>query len=265
MRHIGRFLNAFAAILLGAAAFAIGTTANAQFSTTKGEVERAHRVRWLQMKRELPRPANPDIQPFVECVARRVITTLDEPYASMNWEIIVFDDEAVNAEVLLGGKISILSGLLRVTDTEDALAAVIGHEIGHLTENHVAERTRRQLGADMLATAGGAVTGMYDTSRAATTLGIMFPFGRAEELEADKVGLSYMAAAGFDPRAALQLWKNMASQRSGPAPAEFTSTHPSDDTRLHNIAQSIVPALIKYNAALETGNQRSCLPPRQRR
>ena len=264
MSQIGRFLNALTAILVGTAVFAVGTSANAQFSMTKGEVERAHRVRWLQMRRELPRPANPAIQPFVECVARRVIATLEEPYASMDWEIIVFDDESANAEVLLGGKISILSGLLKVTDTEDALAAVIGHEIGHLTQNHVAERSRRQLGADMLATAGGAVTGMYDTSRAATTLGIMFPFGRAEELEADKVGLQYMGAAGFDPRAALQLWKNMATEREGPAPAEFTSTHPSDDTRLHNIAQSIVPALIKYNAALDAGNQRSCLPPQQR-
>jgi predicted Zn-dependent protease len=264
MRQTADFLKILTAVLLGAAVLAVGTTAHAQFSMTKGEVERAHRVRWLQMKRELPRPANPAIQPFVECVARRVIATLEEPYASMDWEIIVFDDESANAEVLLGGKISILTGLLRVTDTEDALAAVIGHEIGHLTQNHVAERSRRQVGSDLLATAGGAVTGMYDTSRAATTLGIMFPFGRAEELEADRVGLTYMASAGFDPRAALQLWKNMASQRNGPAPAEFTSTHPSDDTRLHNIAQSIVPALIKYNAALEAGNQPRCLSAQQR-
>lgn len=250
-------------LFLCAATLLMGTAAQAQFSMTKSEIERQHRVRWLQMKRELPRPANPAIQPFVECVARRVIAVLDEPYRSMDWEIIVFDDDAANAEVLLGGKISILSGLLKVTDTEDALAAVIGHEIGHLTQNHVAERSHRQVGADLLATAGGAVTGMYETSRAATTLGLMLPFGREEELEADTVGLNYMASAGFDPRAALKLWKNMASQRDGPQPAEFTSTHPSDDRRLQNIAQNLAPALIRYRDATESGTRPSCLSQSQ--
>lgn len=265
MRKDRRLSNVFLALFVGIATAFLGTAAQAQFSMTKGEVERQHRVRWLQMKRELPRPADPRIQPFVECVAHRVINVLDEPWRSMDWEIMVFDDDSANAEVMLGGKISVLSGLLKVTDTEDALAAVIGHEIGHLTQNHVAERSRRQIGADLLATAGGAVTGMYETSRAATTLGIMFPFGRAEELEADTVGLMYMAEAGFDPRAALQLWKNMAAQRDGPAPAEFTSTHPADDTRLHNIAQNLVPALIKYRDATENGAPRSCLPPSAKR
>lgn len=238
-----------------------GALAHAQFSMSEREIERAVRVEWLKMKRSLPRPGNPDIQPFVECVANRLIATLDEPYSSMDWEVVVFDDESLNAFAMPGGKIGVFTGIFRAAETPDGLAAVIGHEIAHVTEDHVMDKAKRQMGVDALTMLGGAATGMYDMTRAAGALGLMLPFSRRDESEADLVGLDYMARAGFDPRATIYLWKNMASMREGGQQAEFVSTHPSDDRRLDDIVRAITPSLIKYNQALEAHGAPNCLNP----
>lgn len=235
------------------------TASWAQFSMSSGEVERAVRVEWLKMKRALPRPANPAIQPFVECVSDALIATLDEPYASMDWEVVVFDDESLNAFAMPGGKIGVYTGIFRAAETPDGLAAVLGHEIAHVTQDHVMHQARRQMGVDAAAMVGGAATGLYDMSRTAAALGLTLPFSRRDESEADIVGLGYMAKAGFDPRATISLWKNMASMREGGEPAEFISTHPSDDRRLDDIVRSLRPALTTYNEALEAGLRPDCL------
>jgi predicted Zn-dependent protease len=226
---------------------------------SSSEVERAVRVEWLKMKQSLPRPANPAIQPFVECVADALIATLDEPYSSMKWEVVVFDDESLNAFAMPGGKIGVFTGIFKAAETPDGLAAVIGHEIAHVTEDHVMAQAKRQMGVDALSMVGGAATGLYDMSRTAGAVGLLLPFSRRDESEADIVGLNYMARAGFDPRATIYLWKNMASLRDGGEPAEFISTHPSDDRRLDEIVHSITPALIKYNEALDAGRRPNCL------
>jgi len=231
----------------------------AQFSMSEREVERAVRVEWLKMKQALPRPANPAIQPFVECVADALIATLEEPYASIPWEVVVFDDESLNAFAMPGGKIGVYTGIFKAAETPDGLAAVLGHEIAHVTQNHVMQQARRQTGIDALAMVGGAATGLYDMSRAAAAIGLTLPFSRRDESDADIVGLGYMAKAGFDPRATIYLWKNMADLRQGGEPAEFTSTHPSDDRRLDDIVHSLRPALITYNEALEAGRRPNCL------
>ncbi|MCZ0954113.1 MAG: M48 family metalloprotease, partial [Rhodospirillaceae bacterium] len=144
---------------------AVGT-AQAQFANAK-EIERETRVQWLTMKRDLPKPADPRIQPFVECVAWSIIEVLEEPYSEMNWEVVVFDDEAINAFAMVGGQIGVFTGIFKVADTVDSLAAVIGHEIAHVTENHVMARARRQMGGDILEILAGAVgeqigRGIYD-------------------------------------------------------------------------------------------------------
>jgi predicted Zn-dependent protease len=237
----------------------IGIPAHGQFSSSEREIERAVRVEWMKMKRELPRPGDPALQKFVECVASNLIETLEEPYASMDWEVVVFDDEATNAFAMPGGKIGVFTGILKAAETPDGLAAVIGHEIAHVTEDHVMQQARRQMGADAFAIVGAAATGLGDMSRTATALAFTLPFSRRDESEADIVGLDYMARAGFDPRATLYLWKNMASLRENGEPAEFISTHPSDDRRLTELVRSMTPALQKYNAALDAGLRPNCL------
>ena len=257
-------LNAgFSKASVGLLAFAMtalaGSVVHAQFSTSAREIERAVRVEWMQMKRSLPRPENPAIQSFVECVANALIAQLDEPYASMDWEVVVFDDESLNAFAMPGGKIGVFTGIFKAAETPDGLAAVIGHEIAHVTEDHVMSQARRQVGTDLLARVGGAATGMYGYSSEFTRVLLSLPFSRRDESEADLVGLEYMANAGFDPRATLYLWKNMGDMRQGGQQAEFLSTHPSDDRRLDDIVRAITPALIKYNEAVEAGRRTDCL------
>jgi predicted Zn-dependent protease len=236
------------------------TSAQAQFSTTRGEVERESRLQWLRMKREMSRPGDVRIQPFVECISNSLIATLEEPYASMDWEIIVFDDDSVNAFAMPGGKIGVFTGIFKVADTPDALATVIGHEIAHLTEDHVAERARKQLGTDLLSGILSSATYGYgrDSISQGTAIFVGLPFDRRQESEADLVGLEYMAAAGYDPRSSLYLWRNMSDLSQG-SPPEFLSTHPSDDRRMADLAGRLTPALIAYNKALEAGLRPSCL------
>jgi predicted Zn-dependent protease len=232
--------------------------AQAQLFVSEKEIRRQARVDWLMMKRHVPLEPDARVQKYVECIANRLIAELPPEHASVDWEVVVFDDEAINASANPDGKIAVLNGLLQVADTPDALAAVLGHEIAHATEEHVMERAKRGSRTDMLVILGAAATGIRrDMIRDGATIGLALPYAREQETEADIVGLRYMASAGFDPRAAMYLWKNMSAANKG-APPEILSSHPSDDTRLDNIVKSITPALVQYNAAREAGKRPNC-------
>lgn len=235
------------------------STAQALFTSEK-EVLRQSRLQWLTMKRDMPRPGNPRIQPFVECITNSIIRTLDEPFASMDWEIIVFDDESANAFAMPGGKIGVFTGIFQVADNPDALAAVIGHEIAHLTENHVMERARRGTWTELATIMGSAATGLGRSVRDGVQVTMSLPFDRRQESEADIVGLDYMARAGFDPRSSIYLWKNMSELKAGQRVPEFLSTHPSDDRRMDDLVRSMTPALITSAEAQEKGNVANCVP-----
>ena len=277
-QHFSRKL-VFTVVAACLATLAIGT-AQAQFVSAK-EIERETRVQWLTMKRDIPKPADPRIQPFVECVAWSIIEVLEEPYSEMNWEVVVFDDEAINAFAMVGGQIGVFTGIFKVADTVNSLAAVIGHEIAHVTENHVMARARRERGGEFLEILAGAVgeqigRGIYDpyygnyggygssvgreAGRTLAAFGLLLPFSRNQESEADVKGLEYMAKAGYDPRASIQLWKNMAENREGDEPAEFASTHPADDRRIYDLVSSMTPALVQYNQGLEELGRPTCSP-----
>lgn len=259
MRHRMSTLHSAAALvgLVGGLLFA--SAGYGQLIVTEKEIERQSRTQWLLMKRHTPVSPSPRIQAYVECVADRIIDVLDPEFDELAWEVVVFDDESINAFAMPGGKVGVFTGILSVADTPDALAAVLGHEIAHLTENHVMERARRQSGSNLVGILGGAATGMRDVSHAAATLALALPFSRKQESEADIVGLEYMAKAGFDPRATIALWKRMGEARENNQ-AEFLSTHPSDDRRLDDIVKALRPALIEYNAAREAGKIPNCTP-----
>jgi predicted Zn-dependent protease len=159
--------------------------------------------------------------------------------------------------VLPGGKIAVNSGIFEVADTEAAFAAVIGHETAHLTQDHVHERVRAASRTNALVILGNAATGLGGMIGAGAQLGLMLPYQREQETEADLVGMTYMAKAGYDPRSTLYLWRNMAAQNEG-RPAEFVSTHPLPDTRMTDLARNLAPALVEYNAAREAGQRPSC-------
>lgn len=253
-RTTKRFAIGLALTALGA--FIVGAAQAALFVSEK-EIERRYRVQWLSMKRSEPIHPSQRLQQYVTCVAHRIISVLDSPYKELDWEIIVFDHEMKNAQVMPGGKIAVYSGILEVADTPDALAAVIGHEVAHLTQEHVIERERRAARADALVVVANAATGLGGMAREGATLGWVLPFNREQETESDSVGMHYMAKAGYDPRAALYLWRNMNDLRQG-RPPEFASSHPSPDSRMSDLVPHLVDSLEEYNAARSSGNMPNC-------
>jgi predicted Zn-dependent protease len=246
-------------LIASCASFFAASVAQAQLGiVSEKEIRRAARVEWLSMKKHLSLEPNARVQNYVQCIADRLIAVLDEEHADMSWEVVVFDDDGVNASANPDGKIAVLNGLLNVADTPDALAAVLGHEIAHATQNHVMERARKGARTNMLVLLGSAATGIRrDMLSDGAAIGLTLPYARDQESEADAVGLRYMAQAGFDPRAAIYLWKNMSNVNKGRVP-EFLSSHPSDDRRLDSIVKSITPALVQFNEARESGKRPNC-------
>jgi predicted Zn-dependent protease len=255
MKRIGWSVIAIAAV-------GLANSANGAFLVSEKEVLRQARVEWLQMKRHIPLEPQQKVQRYVECVANNVIAALPpEDTANIDWEVVVFDEDEINAFADPNGKIGVFNGILRVADTPDALAAVIGHEVAHATQGHVMARARKNARQEIWAMLGGAATGAGDLWRQGIAIMSGLPYAREQETEADLVGLDYMAKAGFDPRAAVYLWKNMAAAKVAEGrerPPEFLSTHPSDSARIDSMIKSLTPALIQYNAAREAGHRPAC-------
>lgn len=159
------------------------------------------------------------------------------------WEYRVFVNDSPNAFVLPGGRVGVNTGLFKVVQNDDQLAAVLGHEIAHSVARHAAERYSQtaltQVGLGVASSAAGQ--GSPNIARAISTfggagaqLGYLLPFSRQHELEADRLGVDFMSRAGFRPSEAVKLWRNFAGQRSRSAP-QFLSTHPSDATRIQQL------------------------------
>ncbi|NND62898.1 MAG: M48 family metallopeptidase [Flavobacteriaceae bacterium] len=159
------------------------------------------------------------------------------------WEYTLVNDPAVNAWCMPGGKIVFYTGILPIADGEAGIAAIMGHEVAHALANHGQQR----MSAGQLQ-ALGAVAGNVALSKdpekqqifnqaygIGSTVGVMLPFSRNHESEADRIGLTLMAIAGYHPAEAAELWKRMKANSGGQAPPEFLSTHPSSDTRINNI------------------------------
>lgn len=168
-------------------------------------------------------------------------TSITKDYA---WEFNLVNDPTVNAWCMPGGKVVVYTGLLPVTQNDDALAAVMGHEIAHAIAQHGNERMTQ----GMVQEAGGAALSvMLSTKPAATrnlflsaygagaAVGIILPFSRKQELEADRFGLIFSALAGYNPDAAIEFWQRMSKASGGQSVPELLSTHPSDETRIAKI------------------------------
>jgi predicted Zn-dependent protease len=182
---------------------------------------------------------DPATNALVKRVGTRIATATGR--TDLPWEFTVIDDaQTVNAFALPGGKVAVYTGILPITRDEAGLAAVLGHEVAHVTARHSAERMSQQLTLQYGAQAVGAVLGVNPelTKSGASILvsTILVPWGRKQESEADHLGLIYMAKAGYDPQAARDLWLRLAEASKGQSrPPEFLSTHPSDETRVRQI------------------------------
>jgi len=173
----------------------------------------------------------------VRAVGQRVVEAAG--LGGRPWDYAVFEDTAPNAFVLPGGHVGVTTGLLKIVDNDDQLAAVIGHEAGHVVARHAAERQSQTLTSSLVLGVLGAAAGSSDAARAissygggAAKYGFLLPFSRKQELEADRLGVDFMQRAGYRPREAVVLWEHMQAQDAGSSAPQFASTHPSDAARI---------------------------------
>jgi predicted Zn-dependent protease len=218
-----------------------------------------------QLKQGTPTESNAEVNAYVTCVANAVLEVSDTQ--AQQWEVQVFRDDTANAFALPGGKIGVHTGLLDIAENQHQLAAVIGHEITHVLANHSNERVSQEFAVQQgmaLAQALGNVnspTGqmLMGLLGVGAKVGVILPFSRIHESEADEMGLYLMAKAGFDPRESVRLWQNM-SQGGGEQPPEFLSTHPSHDTRIEDLNQAMPKAMQLYQQAQANGKNPHCEP-----
>lgn len=209
------------------------------------------------MKEELKISDKPVQNRYVECVADTLTALVPVNVYNGQWEVVVFDDEQVNAFALPGGKIGVYTGLLKVAENQHQLAAVIGHEIGHVIAEHGNERMSQSTIINMGTQAVGQVLAANEVSQTGPIMaaiglgvqvGVQLPFSRTHESEADLIGLALMAQAGFDPRQSVNLWQNMDAASSGQRPPELLSTHPAPDSRISNLQANMKSAMADYQA-----------------
>lgn len=176
---------------------------------------------------------------------------------TFQWECILIDSSEVNAWCLPGGKMGVYTGILPITQNDAGLAVVLGHEVAHAVSRHGGRRvTEGMLTEYAQQVAAAGFSSSSPTTQAAlmqamgvgSQLAVALPFSRTDESEADHVGLILMAAAGYDPKEAPKFWQRMSSKAAGGSPPEFLSTHPSDETRIHNLNQWIPEAEKYYKA-----------------
>jgi len=230
---------------------------------SQAQIELESADQFSQMRAQMPVSNSVTDKAYVRCVANLIVEQLEEPYASYSWDIEVFEDDAINAFAMPGGKIGVFTGIFKVATNQDELGAVLGHEVAHVTRDHSLERANRTMITQNTAIFGSEVldasTGLETTDLMVmgAEFGLLRPYGRGQESEADLVGLSYMANAGFDPRASIKLWTNMAKENPE-GPPEWMSTHPSGDTRIGDLAGDMAATLPLYNAAIAAGRKPNC-------
>lgn len=217
------------------------------------------------LSQERPVDPNSPAARQVREIAQRLIAKTDEVEAALaaetgqppqyisrgfEWDVNVIQSDQVNAFCLPGGKMAVYTGLFDVAKNTDAMAIVMGHEIAHALLRHGAQRmTQQKVG--QIVQMGGAMSGMDAGSQqmvmAAMGYGVLLPYARKHETQADYVGLMLAAAACFNPQEAVPLWERMSEASGGAGQPEFASTHPNPGTRIQNL-QSLMPKAMEYRA-----------------
>ncbi len=217
---------------------------------------------FLSTNRVVASTGNRDAE-MVRRVGQRITRAVENYYAAQgmtdklqgfNWEYNLVEDKAINAWCMPGGKIVVYTGLLPVTQNEAALAAVMGHEVSHALLQHGNQRMSTQVGASVVqlglqvalankpAETQNAFLAAYGLG---AQVGVLLPFSRKHELEADDWGLKFTAMAGYNPQEAINLWKRMEQASQGQKPPEFLSTHPSEGRRIEQL-EKLMPEALKY-------------------
>ncbi len=199
---------------------------------------------------------------YVQCVVNALVAELPQQYRGVRWETALFVEKEPNAFALPGGKVGVNSGIFSVAKNQDQLAAVIGHEIGHVISRHHEERLTRQMGASSLLQIAGALAGDYGQlvtqgGGMVAQTGFLLPNSRTQESEADVVGQRLMAQAGFDPAQAVDLWQNMMAAGGARSP-QWLSTHPDPANRIRELQRDINVLEPVYRQARAAGRTPRC-------
>src|SRR5882757_1947915 len=213
-----------------------------------------------QLKKETPISKDPAANALVQKVGHRIAAVADKDMPGAQWEFVVFESKEANAFCLPGGKVGVYTGILPITKDEAGLATVIGHEVAHAVARHGGERMTEamvlQTGGQVL---GATLSGSDPRMQAAVNtayglgsqVGVALPHSRAQESEADHIGLIYMAEAGYDPRLAVAFWQRFANyaKQQGDSTPTFLRTHPTDATRIQQLQTWMPEALAQYHPA----------------
>lgn len=252
--QLGRFLSPLVVALALGACDTVPITGRSQINFVDEQTEAQLGAQaFAQIKSELPVSRDAQATARVREIAQRIIRAND---LGTKWDVVVIEQPQINAFALPGGHVAVYRGMLQFVENDAQLAAVIGHEIGHVLARHAAERISTsqllEAGAGAASVALGATTGVNPQTMGAllgagATYGIQLPFSRRHEYEADRIGAVLMAKAGYDPRAAVALWRRMAA-RGGARTPEFLSTHPASDNRVEALQEIMPEALKAYRA-----------------
>jgi predicted Zn-dependent protease len=213
------------------------------------------------LKKDKPLSTNARYNQIASCIAGNITQSIGG-----NWEVVVFEDSSFNAFALPGNKIGVYSGMFNLVENQDQLAAVIGHEIGHVLAKHSNERASQEMavssGMALIQAMGTPTSALGQTAFGLLGIGaeygVLMPYGRLQESEADIIGVDLMAKAGFDPRQSINLWQKMDQAVQGRQPVEFLSTHPSHATRVQDLQQHMPQAMQLFQQAQSMGRQPRC-------
>lgn len=221
-----------------------------------------------QMKAQTPVETDAGLNTYIKCVVTPLTQVVNAEAGARDWEIVVFKDPTANAFALPGGKIGVHTGLMKVAKNDAQIAAVLGHEIGHVLAKHGNERVSENIVAQGGLAALGAT--MQDSSKSGLLLGllgagaqfgVLLPHSRSQESEADIIGLQLMSKAGFDPHQSVNLWQNMIADSGGQAPPEWLSTHPASENRIANLQSHMGEVVPIYQQAQAAGKTPKCTRP----
>ncbi len=251
-------------LLLGATVLALFTACHTVPETGRrslnlvpeGQMMQMSLSEFENMKQEMPVSTDARINALVRRVGERIAAVADLPDAQ--WEFVVFEVDQANAFCLPGGKVGVYTGILPITKTEAGLATVIGHEVAHAVAKHGNDRVSRalltQLGGAVLAAGvsgseyASVISQVYGVG---TQVGLELPHSRSQELEADHIGVLYMAEAGYDPQEAVAFWKRFAefNASQGSSTPAFLRTHPLDEARIRQLEKIMPEAQRRYQAS----------------
>lgn len=233
------------------------------------ELNKLGQTSFNEMKSQGTVTTDPELNAYAQCLMHAIVEVLPEQYKAYDWEVAVFEEDTINAFALPGGYMGIYTGMMKFAENQHQLAAVMGHEIGHVIAEHGGER----LSTNMMVT-GALVTAnilLSDRSSAqqgmlmaglglGAQVGVMLPFSRRHESEADEIGLDLMARAGFKPSQAVRLWELMGEMSGGSGP-ELLSTHPVPATRVKDLNRQVPSVMPLYQERVHLGAAPNCKRP----